>query len=52
MLLVRTNVTAGEILDLFQHPDHRDRIAVLHYGGHANGYQLLFEATIMGFLRS
>ena len=43
-LIVRSNATVGEILDLFQHSDYRNRIAVLHYGGHANSYQLLFES--------
>ena len=42
---VRQNATVGDIFDLFQHPDLRNRIAVLHYGGHADSYQLLFESV-------
>ena len=44
-LVVRTNATVGEILDVFQYPDYRNRVAVLHYGGHANSYQLLLETV-------
>jgi len=40
----RANATAKDILDVFQHPDYRNRIAIFHYGGHANGYQLLLES--------
>ena len=42
-LVVRQNATLDDILDVFQHPDHRNRIAVFHYGGHATSYELLFE---------
>jgi len=27
--------TTREILDVFQHPEYRNRIAIFHYGGHA-----------------
>lgn len=39
----RANVTIENILDIFQDDRYRDRIAILHYGGHADGYQLLLE---------
>jgi WD40 repeat protein len=42
-LVLRTNATAAEILDVFQH--YRNQVAVFHYGGHANGYQLLLESA-------
>ena len=42
-LVVRQNVTIGEIIDVFQNPLYKDRIAIFHYGGHADGYQLLLE---------
>ena len=42
-LLVRQNATVGDLLDVLQDAAYRDRIAIVHYGGHANGYQLLFE---------
>lgn len=44
-VVVRTNSTIGELLDVFQDPRYRDRIAVFHFGGHAGGYQLLMEST-------
>lgn len=39
----RANATIDTILDVFQDARYRDRIAIFHYGGHANGYQLLLE---------
>lgn len=39
------NATVGEIFDVFQDARYRDRIAVFHYGGHANAWQLLLEDT-------
>ncbi len=39
----RANVTIEDILDIFQDNRYKDRIAVFHYGGHADGYQLLLE---------
>ena len=40
----RSNATLTDIVDVFQDPRYRDRIAVFHFGGHANGYQLLLES--------
>ena len=37
--------TADDILDTFQDSRYRNRIAIFHFGGHANGYQLLLEAA-------
>lgn len=42
-LVERANVTIENILDIFQDDRYRDRIAIFHYGGHADGYQLLLE---------
>ncbi|MGZ0167943.1 MAG: hypothetical protein ACKVHE_00140 [Planctomycetales bacterium] len=39
------NATADGIFRVFQEPEYRNRIAVFHYGGHANGYQLLLESA-------
>ncbi len=39
------NASADDIFRVFQDPAYRDRIAVFHYGGHANGYQLLLESS-------
>jgi hypothetical protein len=44
-VVVRTNSTAGDIFKVFQDPKCRNRIAIFHYGGHANGYQLLLESA-------
>jgi hypothetical protein len=42
-LEVRQNATVGEILDFLQHK--RGRIAIFHYGGHADGFRLLLESA-------
>ncbi|MEM7654940.1 MAG: AAA family ATPase [Bacteroidota bacterium] len=42
-VVVRQNVTIGDIVDVFQSKMYRGRIAIFHYGGHADGYQLLLE---------
>jgi WD40 repeat protein len=39
----RISVTIEDIFDVFQDETYRDRIAVFHYGGHADCYQLLLE---------
>ena len=41
--VVRTNTTIPELFDVFQ--DQRGRIAIFHFGGHANSYQLLLETA-------
>jgi hypothetical protein len=43
-LVVEADVTIKEVLDIFQDQRYRHRIAMFHYGGHANGYQLLLES--------
>lgn len=40
-LIERANCTIEEVFDVFQ--KNKDRIVVFHYGGHADGYQLLLE---------
>jgi hypothetical protein len=44
-VVVRQNATAADVLDVFQDPRHRDRVAVFHYGGHADGYRVLLESA-------
>ncbi|MEL6250694.1 MAG: CHAT domain-containing protein [Bacteroidota bacterium] len=39
-----SNATIKQILDTFQKERYKDRIAIFHYGGHADGYQLLLES--------
>jgi len=42
-IVERANATIENILDVFQDNRYKDRIAIFHYGGHADGYQLLLE---------
>ncbi|MGH7495085.1 MAG: hypothetical protein ACREOO_22165 [bacterium] len=37
----RSNTTVESILDVFQ--EYQDRIAIFHYGGHADSYELLLD---------
>lgn len=46
-LIVRARVTAEELFRVFQSRENRNNIAVFHFAGHANGYQLFLE-TIEG----
>lgn len=43
-IVERANASLGDIFDVFQDPEWKGRIKVFHFGGHANSYQLLFEA--------
>src|SRR5271157_1461784 len=42
-LVVRPNARLDQILETFT--EHRDRVAIFHYGGHAGGDRLLLEST-------
>ena len=44
-VVVRTNVTANDLFDVFQDSKYRNRVAVFHFGGHAGAYQLLVESA-------
>ena len=44
-LVVRQNATAADVLDALQDGRYRDRVAVFHFGGHADGYRLLLESA-------
>jgi WD40 repeat protein len=44
-LVVRSNSSAGDIFKVFEDSRYRNRVAILHYGGHANGYELLLESA-------
>jgi hypothetical protein len=44
-LVERPFATLAQLLDLFQDARYRDRITLLHYGGHADSYHLLLEAA-------
>lgn len=43
-LIVESNASVKSIINTFQKKKYRDRIAIFHYGGHADGYQLLLES--------
>lgn len=45
-LVPRQNVTLQDVLDVFQDPEYRNRIAIFHFGGHANGYQLFLASAV------
>jgi len=42
-IVERVGVSLGEIFDIFQ--KYQNRIVGFHYGGHADGYQLLLESS-------
>jgi hypothetical protein len=42
-VILLPNATIQGIFDTFQDTRYRDRIAIFHYGGHADSYQLLLE---------
>lgn len=44
-VILYQNVTLHQTLDVFHDPRYRHRIALFHYGGHANSYHLLFETA-------
>ena len=44
-VVVKTNTTVNQLLDVFVDPRYRDRVAVFHFGGHAGGYELLLESA-------
>ena len=41
--IVRQNVSIKTFLDILGSDEYKNRIAIIHYGGHADGYQLLLE---------
>jgi len=44
-VVMQQNVTVDSVLDTFQDARYRDRIAIFHYGGHAESYELLLETA-------
>ena len=42
-VITRSSVTLEQIKSVFEDDRYRDRIAVFHFGGHADGYQLLLR---------
>jgi WD40 repeat protein len=40
-VVIRTNASINDIIEVFN--DFKDQIAIFHYAGHADGYQLLLE---------
>ena len=46
-LVLLPNATLDDLVEVFQKKKYRNRISVFHYGGHADSYELLLEATGM-----
>jgi WD40 repeat protein len=44
-VVIVQNATLDDIVQVFRDPKYHNRIALFHYGGHANGYQLLLETA-------
>ena len=44
-VVIWQNATLKDILDVFQRAEFQRRIAIFHFAGHANGYQLLLESV-------
>ncbi len=42
-LHIETDVSIGKIWEIFQSKKFRDRICIFHFGGHADGFQLMLE---------
>ncbi len=42
---VLSNTSIDDLFDTFQKQRYRDRVAVLHYGGHAASFELLLESV-------
>jgi WD40 repeat protein len=47
-VIERTSATISDIIDVFQDPVYGSRIAIFHYGGHADEFRLLLESEIGG----
>jgi hypothetical protein len=47
-VLVEPDITIDRLFDIFQNSNYRDRIAIFHYGGHAESYSLLLESASGG----
>ncbi len=47
-IVERANATLDDIIDVFQDQRFNGRIAVFHYGGHADSYKLLLEDSYGG----
>ncbi len=47
-VIVEPDVTVDRLFDIFQNSAYRDRIAIFHYGGHADSYSLLLESASGG----
>ena len=45
---IEANASADRLFSVLQDARYRNRIAILHYAGHANGYQLLLESASGG----
>lgn len=44
-VVIRQNCTARDIFQVFQDESYRNRVAIFHFAGHANGHQILLESS-------
>lgn len=44
-LIIKTDTTIEDIFDVFRR--NKDNVVIFHYGGHADGYQLLLETPLV-----
>jgi len=51
-VVVEPDASVDRIFDLFQNSQYRDRIAIFHYGGHAESYSLLLESASGGKVKA
>lgn len=51
-VLVEPDASVDRIFDIFQNSTYRDRIAIFHYGGHAESYSLLLESASGGKVKA
>jgi hypothetical protein len=42
-LVILAKATLTDVCDVFDNPRYANRIAIFHFGGHADSYELLFE---------
>ena len=48
-VIFEPNASVDQVISIFQDPRFRNRIALFHYAGHADGYHLLLESSSGGY---
>ena len=44
-IIIEPDATIDEIIEIFQKPEYRDRIAIFHFAGHAGSFHLSMETA-------